>query len=329
MGGDLLGDGQQVQQAISWNQFSLLCTTVLFVLQQVGLFYFIAQYSLSWLFLCAADVVLLLLLLQSHSSDYAATEGGTCWVVYCWTLSTKYLLFFFGVYAGGGPQPGVLLEGPTAGVLEVGLLFSLSAGIYAFLAFRAAGVLFGGLSSFSFEALLHTDAATHVAFDLLDGVAAFYAFALLPRLVQQQNPWLHALAGVLVPVSVFLHGYSFPTVGGTGGGTAAAAAAASAPAARRDLHSSSEVHTMRKHAAIVGVFFVDLPLLSLRLFVWAYYPSYTGEFRCRPFLFAASFLNCCLLVCSLVPLSRFYLLSISPSFCLLSSLCLFQFPLTP
>ncbi|CDJ45255.1 hypothetical protein, conserved, partial [Eimeria tenella] len=306
MGGELLGDGQQVQQAISWNHFALLLTACLFALQQMGLYYFISRYSLSLLSLAAVDLVLLLLLLQSSSSEYAATEGGTCWVVYAWSLSIKYLLFFFAVYSGGGPQGGLLFGGPAGGVLEVGLLFSLSAWVYALLAFRAAAALFGGISHYSLDSMLHTDAATHVVFDILDGVAAFHTFALLPAAVKQQNGWLHVLAGILVPVALFLHGYSFPAVGGGGGGppgapaggplrrAGAPAGAAGAgpqqqppggpwgPAQGAPNSFSGDVQTMRKHAAIVGMFFVDLPLLGLRLFMWAYYPTYEGF---SPFMF--------------------------------------------
>ncbi|XP_026192199.1 uncharacterized protein LOC34617551, partial [Cyclospora cayetanensis] len=280
MTGDIFGDGQQVQQAISWSHFAQLCTVCLYVLQQVGLLYHIAVYSVSLLFLAAADIVLLLMLLLGGSSEYAAMEGGTCWVVYSWALSVKYLVYFFVIYSGGGPQYGVVFEGPTGGVLEVGLLFSLGAGIYALLAFRASDTLFGGITHFSLDAMLHTDAVTHVVIDIIDGVSAFYAYSILPEAIYEQTSWLHLLAGILVPLALFLHGYSFPSAGGGAQGMAfGRSAALQAGGPSKDL---GDMQTMRKHAAIVGIFFVDLPLLGLRLITWAYYPTCDSF---SPFLF--------------------------------------------
>ena len=305
----MVGTVQHVQQAISWNRFSLLCTSALYLLQQIGLLYHIGVYSLSLLFLAASDALIFLLLLLSSSSEYAATEGGTCWVVYAWSLSVKYLVFFFIVYSNGGPHYGVVFEGPSGGVVEVGLLLSLGAGIYALLAFRASEPLFGGISHFSLDAMLHTDAVTHVVIDIIDGVAAFHSFAILPSAMQQQNSWLHILAGIIVPLSVFLHGYSFPSAGGGPQGAQGyrrGPGGGSPQGASRDV---GDMQTMRKHAAIVGIFFVDLPLLGLRLFTWTYYPTFEGE--------RVSF---CLL---LINVSPSLVLSLSVSFLLSFTVSLF------
>lgn len=261
-----MADYQQVQQAISWNRFALLSTLLLYILQQVGLLYYIGLYSLSLLFLAAVDAVIALMLVLNGSKEYAAMEGGAVWVVYAWSLSVKYLIFFFVVYSTGGPHYGVVFHGPVGGVLEVGLLFSVGAAVYALLAFRASECLYGGISHFSAESMLHTDLVTHVSMDLLDGVAAFHTFSLVPTSISTNNGWLHLLAGIFVSLAIFLHGYSFPSVGSQ-----------SVVSARDSGRDSGDIKTVRKHAALVGICLVDLPLLAIRLFTWAYYPSYQGK----------------------------------------------------
>ncbi|PHJ19854.1 transmembrane protein, partial [Cystoisospora suis] len=51
------------------------------------------------------------------------------------------------------------------------------------------------------------------------------------------------------------------------------------PSSYRD---TGDIFMCRKHAALVGICVVDLPLAAIRLFTWAYYPTFEGF---SPFLF--------------------------------------------
>eukprot|EP00920_Eleutheroschizon_duboscqi_P036935 GHVT01088608.1.p1 GENE.GHVT01088608.1~~GHVT01088608.1.p1 ORF type:complete len:709 (-),score=184.15 GHVT01088608.1:2097-4223(-) len=178
-------------------------------------------------------------------------------------------------------QPGLLFSGPGASVLEVAFFVALAGLMFGLLSFRAAQPMFGGIQVISTEQMIHTDGVVHVVLDLVDISVAFFTFAGLPSSVASQTPAIHTLGGLVIAASLFLHAYSFPSVGSKG-------LAPLTPFNQTDRGDIGDVFMARKHAALVGIWCVDVPLACLRLFMWAYFSTFEGF---SPWLFK----NICLI----------------------------------
>lgn len=113
--------------------------------------------------------------------------------------------------------------------------------------------------------MLHADMVVHVMLDLLDLITAFQ-YADLPATVRRENEWIHTLVGVIICVGIFLHSYSFPTTAGV----TAQQRESQEPAYQGDIFLT------RKHAALVAMFVVDIPLMFIRIFLWFTYPRNPG-----------------------------------------------------
>ncbi|PFH36244.1 hypothetical protein BESB_044360 [Besnoitia besnoiti] len=262
------------QQAISWNFLAYLLTLLFLIVQQAGLLYYMANYALPLLALGVFDVFVLLSFLSNSSADLAALKGATCWVLYDWSLTIKIVVFYFVIFGNDRVIQGFLFTGPHGGVVEVSL-FVVSAGVvYALLGFRAMEQLVGGVSTISTEAMLLTDCITHVVLDFIDLTAAFFTYSACPVAIGQETSWLRLVVGIVVSLAFFLHAYSFPSVG-----TRSPLLQRQEEGFHRD---TGDIFMSRKHAALLGICVVDVPLAAVRLFTWAYYPTYEGF---SPFLF--------------------------------------------
>ncbi|EPR58128.1 putative transmembrane protein [Toxoplasma gondii TgCatPRC2] len=268
MSGPAVSSASVPQQAVSWNFLAYLLTFGVLVVQQMGLLYYLANYSLALLALGAFDVFVLLSFLSNSSADLAALKGSTCWVLYDWALTVKIVVFFFVVFGSDHLVEGFLFDGPHGTVVEVSLLVVLACAVYALLGFRAMEQLVGGVSQISTEAMLLTDCITHVVLDFIDLTAAFFTYSACPLAISQQTSWLRLVVGIVISLAFFLHAYSFPSVG------------ARSPLLQRQEErfqkDTGDIFMSRKHAALLGVCVVDLPLAAVRLFTWAYYPTYEG-----------------------------------------------------
>ncbi|CBZ50597.1 conserved hypothetical protein [Neospora caninum Liverpool] len=268
MAGPAVSSGSVPQQAVSWNFLAYLMTFCVLVVQQMGLLYYLANYSLALLAIGAFDVFVLLSFLSNSSADLAALKGATCWVLYDWALTVKIVIFFFVVFGSDRLVQGFIFDGPHGTIVEVSLLVVLACVVYALLGFRAMEQLVGGVSQISTEAMLLTDCITHVVLDFIDLTAAFFTYSACPLAISQQTSWLRLVVGIVISLAFFLHAYSFPSVG------------ARSPLLERQeerFHKDTgDIFMSRKHAALLGVCIIDLPLAAVRLFTWAYYPTYEG-----------------------------------------------------
>lgn len=135
--------------------------------------------------------------------------------------------------------------------------------------------------------MLHADMVVHVTLDLLDLMMAFHLPDGATYLVDPYG-WLRVLIGVLVIVGIFMHSYSFPTTFGTTASSSAAARNQPALSPRNQQNaqytllnphqpsSQGDIFLTRKHAALVAMFLVDIPLLFIRIFLAVTFPTVYG-----------------------------------------------------
>lgn len=117
--------------------------------------------------------------------------------------------------------------------------------------------------------MLHADMVVHVMLDLLDLITAF-RYADLPATVRDENEWIHTLVGVFIVVGIFMHSYSFPTTAAVGEGATAGLLH------QQPAHQQGDIFLTRKHAALVAMFLVDIPLMFIRIFLWVTCPKDPG-----------------------------------------------------
>eukprot|EP00922_Rhytidocystis_sp_ex-Travisia-forbesii_P003358 GHVS01004904.1.p1 GENE.GHVS01004904.1~~GHVS01004904.1.p1 ORF type:complete len:907 (-),score=106.87 GHVS01004904.1:120-2840(-) len=263
---------------LSWNYFAYALTLLFCVFQQVGLDFFCASHNIWYmLFLGPIDLCILISFLFNHDVDFAATRGGNCWVLYSWAITVKVVVTFFTPVSEELQKPGVLIHSIRGAATEVELLFLLAPVLYALLSFRGYEELFGGVTTISTESMFHGDLILHVLLDWWDVVAAFSTFLYFPPMIRQQCLWLHITAGVVICVAVFLHAYSFPTLGDASGQLRAERGEDGAGSESSGLlRDAGDVFVTRKHAALVGICVVDVPLMVFRIFLWVSYPTFEG-----------------------------------------------------
>lgn len=198
------------------------------------------------------------------------------WILYSWSYLAKLVIYYWFIFGYDKPLDSVLVG--AVGIYAV-LFFTPVSGkstigyctlqiIYGILSLRAARQLYGppSTTAITLENMLHADMVVHVMLDLLDLISAF-RYADLPETVRTGSPWMHTLIGVFIIVGIFMHSYSFPT---SAGGVAGQ---------QKDPHQPTyqgDIFLTRKHAALVAMFLVDIPLMFIRIYLWVAYPKNPG-----------------------------------------------------
>ncbi|KAK2196059.1 CECR6-TMEM121 family [Babesia duncani] len=161
---------------------------------------------------------------------------------------------------------GVILKYTCGAFTEIILLLLLTPTIYMIMAFRTGLHLYGGLNAISSERLIHTDMIIHVSLDFLDIIDISNTFSIISNALHDTHDLLQIFAGVVVATCVFLHAYSFPRM------SEASKENMNSTLASYKMQSSSnskcDIYFCRKYAAIVGIFFVDVPFGIFRFTAW-------------------------------------------------------------
>jgi hypothetical protein len=149
--------------------------------------------------------------------------------------------------------------------------------------FRASCVLYGSSPlAVTLESMLHVDMVVHVILDLIDLMLSLHLLNY-EELMYLKYRWIRLFSGIFVLAGIFMHSYSFPT-------TLAVQmdippkltnAAFQEPSESMcssyymnpsHLPSQADIFLTRKHAALVSLFFVDLPLVISRITLWTVFP---------------------------------------------------------
>lgn len=242
---------------------SLAFAASLFTVQAVIMYLWMYQDTLLFLMFLIGDIPLLMnFLLRRHESN-SAISGGLQWFWYSLILTLKIVFLVwhkaFDTHADSSLIDRLPYTLFPSSIIPT-ILF-ITPAIYILLSFRAAPQLYGSpIYVLSTESLLHSDLVTHVLLDLVD-ILVQMQHEQYPASLLIHSTWIYMYSGIVLTLVLFFHGLSFPTSGGE-------------PAISQ--RQGGDVYIVRKHAALVGIFLVDIPLLILRTYIWLHFPVFPG-----------------------------------------------------
>ncbi|GIX62229.1 uncharacterized protein BcabD6B2_16640 [Babesia caballi] len=228
----------------------------------VGLMHYMYS-SQSWcLYLAILDVVCLCNWTFYSVPKMIGIKGANCWIIYSRLMTVKVLVLYYIVFPEFISKEGLIMGVACGASTEILLLLLLTPTLYVMMSFRAGAHLYGGLNCISSERLMHTDMIIHVAFDLLDLIDMCHVYLTIPIAFSHKNYIMEAFCGVVVATGIFLHSYSFPRMSETSKPRNTAGFNGDC------FYSASDIYYSRKYAAIVGIFFVDIPFGIFRFSAW-------------------------------------------------------------
>ncbi|OII75418.1 uncharacterized protein cubi_01939 [Cryptosporidium ubiquitum] len=249
--------------ALRFSTVSLAFAASLFAVQAVIMYLWMYQNTLLFLMFLIGDVPLLMnFLLRRHESN-SAISGGLQWFWYSLILTLK-MVFLVWYKAFNTNSETSLIDRLPYTVFPSSIIptiLFITPAIYILLSFRAAPQLYGSpIYVLSTESLLHSDLVTHVLLDLID-ILVQMQHEQYPASLLINSTWIYMYSGIVLNLVLFFHGLSFPTSGGE-------------PTISQ--RQGGDVYIVRKHAALVGIFLVDIPLLILRIYIWLHFPVFPG-----------------------------------------------------
>ncbi|CDR96469.1 membrane protein, putative [Babesia bigemina] len=257
------------QQLLRWRTVSYILSLLILCFQQVGLMNYMYR-SQSWaLYLAVFDVICVCNWIFYTSPKMVGIRGANCWIIYSRVMTVKVIVFYYIVLPEFLPREGLLFGSACGAATEILILLLLTPTLYVLTSFRAGVHLYGDMSCISSERLIHTDLIIHVTFDLLDVIDMCHVYLTIPSVFEYRNYITDALCGVLIATGIFLHSYSFPRMSETSRAKGTIGFKGGA------LYSASDVYYCRKYAAIVGIFFVDVPFAIFRSVLWMLLVNHT------------------------------------------------------
>ncbi|KAJ1605580.1 transmembrane domain-containing protein [Cryptosporidium canis] len=249
--------------SLRFSTASLAFAASLFTVQAVIMYLWMYQNTLLFLMFLIGDIPLLMnFLLRRHESN-SAISGGLQWFWYSLILTLK-IVFLVWHKAFDNSSDSSLIDRLPYTVLPSSIIptiLFITPAIYILLSFRAAPQLYGSpIYVLSTESLLHSDLVTHVLLDLID-ILVQMQHEQYPASLLIHSTWIYMYSGIVLTLVLFFHGLSFPTSGGE-------------PTISQ--RQGGDVYIVRKHAALVGIFLVDIPLLILRIYIWLHFPVFPG-----------------------------------------------------
>uniref|UniRef100_A0A0G4F0V8 Transmembrane protein n=1 Tax=Chromera velia CCMP2878 TaxID=1169474 RepID=A0A0G4F0V8_9ALVE len=196
----------------------------------------------------------------------AAFKGAVQWTTLSWSLAFKMVLTFIYVspMIRGGQSGLDYSDRFDSDFIYIYFAIQLTPLAYAILNFRASKQLFGKKSkTVSVGLLLHADMITFVVLDLID-IGVMFQYSLLPESALPEMKTFQRAVVSFIFLGLFFHGYSFSGLGHTPIDESSVGEVSFL--GRHE--AAGDVLSTRKHAAIVSIFFVDLPFLVLRIYVW-------------------------------------------------------------
>eukprot|EP00371_Babesia_bovis_P002702 XP_001611349.1 membrane protein [Babesia bovis T2Bo] len=252
---------QERSEFIPWRKVSYVLCLLLFILQQVGLMHYMYK-SQSWcLYLTILDAVCFFNWVFYTVPKMIGIRGANCWIMYSRMMTVKILVLYYIVFPVYITKPGILIGASCGASTEILLLLLLMPTLYVLMSFRAGCHLYGGLNCISSERLMHTDMVIHVSLDLLDVIDMCHIYLKIPTAFYHNDYIMEAFCGVVIAITVFLHSYSFPRMSNS-------SKSKGDVGFKGDSYSASDIYYCRKYAAIVGIFFVDIPFGIFRTVAW-------------------------------------------------------------
>ncbi|ORM41187.1 uncharacterized protein BXIN_0360 [Babesia sp. Xinjiang] len=249
-------------ELIPWRRVSYVLCLLVLILQQVGLMHYMYM-SQSWcLYLAILDAICLFNWVFNTVPKMIGIRGANCWIIYSRMMTIKMLVLYYIVFPEYLTKPGLLIRSDCGASTEILLLLLLTPTIYILMSFRAGAHLYGNLNCISSERLMHTDMIMHVSLDLLDLIDMCHVYLTIPKAFHHDNYIMEAFCGVVIATAIFLHSYSFPRMSNS-------LKARGASGFKGDSFSASDIYYCRKYAAIVGIFFVDIPFAIFRTVSWS------------------------------------------------------------
>ncbi|EKX73391.1 conserved hypothetical protein [Theileria equi strain WA] len=255
-------------EVISWLTLSYFLNLFFLLFQSVGLIHYMYITQKWFAYISFLDLLCLIHWIASTMPKMVGYKGSTCWVLYSRILTLKSFLIYFWILPSQVIAEGVFIHSPGGATLEIMLLLLLTPTMYIILAFSAGTHLYG-MSAISTERLIHTDMIIHVVFDLLDIIDVFHKFSIDYTTVGNSYVFYRVFCGIFLAAPIFLHGYSFPSMSGS-------SRINTNPVLPFGVNTENDIYFCRKYAAIVGICFVDMPFLFIRVYAWQSSIHYTA-----------------------------------------------------
>ncbi|SBT86461.1 conserved Plasmodium protein, unknown function [Plasmodium malariae] len=229
-----------------------------FIVQQLGLYYILFDYNKLILVLCVFDVYIFIHFCFNNSQSFASVKGGTCWLLYVYSISLKVIFMYFFAF-----NDDVYSEDTNRDYYNkcaIFALLSLSTLIYTALSVKSYKQLYPDEASISNEKIFHNNLILHVVIDLFDIFELLFTLVKLSYIIKNTNFWIKIIGGVLISFSLYLNAYSFPII----------SIVTEKNSKNLDL---GDIYFCKKHAAVIGIILVDVPFMILRLYFLAFYFS--------------------------------------------------------
>ncbi|CXH96345.1 conserved Plasmodium protein, unknown function [Plasmodium berghei] len=229
-----------------------------FIIQQIWLYYILFHYNKLILLLCVFDIYIFIQLCFNNSQAFSAIKGGTCWLLYVYSIAIKVTFMYFFAF-----NDNDILENTAADYYNKSIVFillSLSTLIYTALSVKSYKQLYPDENTISNEKFFHKDLILHVVIDLFDIFELLFTLLRLPHIIESTNFWIKIIGGVLISFSVYLNGYSFPII----------SIVAEKNSKNLDL---GDIYFCKKHAAVIGIILIDIPFMILRFYLLVFYFS--------------------------------------------------------
>ncbi|XP_955310.1 uncharacterized protein TA18605 [Theileria annulata] len=244
-------------------------------MQSIGLMYYMYICQPKFIYMSILDAFCLFKWIISMLPKLVGHKGSNCWVLYSRIFTIKAFIVFFWVLPVKPHSKGVLLKSRGGRSLEIMLLLFITPTVYTILAFSTGIHLYGGVNMVSSERLIHCDLIIHVIFDYLDIIDIFHKFSIDYNSLINTFNFYKIFCSVFLVTPIFLHSYTFPhfstttthntdnTIDTVNNNSVSSNVNNSGRVMKRD-----EIYFCRKFAGIVGIFFVDLPFLFIRIYTW-------------------------------------------------------------
>ncbi|XP_053991020.1 uncharacterized protein LOC128883063 isoform X2 [Hylaeus volcanicus] len=241
----------------------LLCAVFLFQAFVIDTF-LITQLSLTCYIFVGLDGLLLIYIICSVSMELAALRGGIIWLFYSWIVLAKLTLLYWCVFTDASH---LIKDAIVWTYFHVDQSLFLTPVIFSIVSFRASCVLYGSSPlAVTLENLL-------LSLHILN----------YEELTHVKYSWLRFFSGIFVVTGIFMHSYSFPTtlalqmdippkLTNTSFQKPEETMSQSYDMNSSHLPSQADIFLTRKHAALVSLFFVDLPLVVSRITLWVVFP---------------------------------------------------------
>ncbi|SPJ08410.1 conserved Plasmodium membrane protein, unknown function [Plasmodium sp. DRC-Itaito] len=239
-------------------RISFFLNLVIFLVQQIGLYYILFEYNKLILLLCLFDIYIFIHFFFNNSQSFSAVKGGKCWVLYVYSISMKVIFMYFFAF-----NDDFFLADMTKDYYNkclIFLLLNLSTLIYTALSVKSYKQLYEDDITISNEKLFHNDLILHVVIDLFDMFELLFTLVKMSYIIKNTNFWIKIMGGVLISFSLYLNAYSFPII-----------------SIVREKNNKNldlgDIYFCKKHAAMIGIILVDMPFMILRFYFLAFFFS--------------------------------------------------------